>query len=230
MRRSVASVVVVLSLVAATFLLTASPSAQSDTAIEASRSHFNANRAEYGLSDPASELRVRRSRADAQGVSHVRFDQYYRGLPVFEGEAIVHADGAGNVTVTNGLHGNLNLDATPRVKRNAAINTTVRSISPLGNYEVSGASLVILPRGERSITDRVAWRVAVKVENEFEDPAEWQVLRRRAQRRRGLLVQRTGNRRRDWNGEHDVLGFAGHPCRHDRGHHVLPARPDAERR
>lgn len=150
------------------------PAAQSLRAIEVSRAYFSANRAAYGLSDPSAELRVRSSRADSRGVAHVRFDQVYRGLPVFEGEAIAHVDANENVTVTSALRGNLNVATAPRVGRGAAVNTAVRFISPLGRYEVRDASLWILPRGDRSLTDRLVWHVAVAVENELEDPAEWQ--------------------------------------------------------
>jgi zinc metalloprotease ZmpA len=171
-RLSLTGIAGVLSLCVA--LMAVTPSAQSDRAVEVSRNHFNANRAAYGLSDPGSELRLRTARADAQGLSHVRFDQVYRGLSVFEGEAIAHVDADGDVSVTNSLRANLAVDVNPRVNRNAAIATALRFISPLGDYQLRGASLMILPRGERSIVDRLVWHVEIAVENDFEDPAEWQ--------------------------------------------------------
>lgn len=148
-------------------------SAQRGRAVDKALEHFNANRGAYGLTNPSTELRLRRERADEQGVTHVKFDQLYRGLPVFEGEAIAHVDADDTVTVTNALVPNLNVDTTARVGRNDAVNTAVRFIGPLGAYEVRDVSLWILPRGERSIVDRLAWHVAVAVENEFQDPAEW---------------------------------------------------------
>ncbi len=195
MRASLSVTAGVLSVVVAGLLLAAAPSAQSDRAIEVSRNHFAANRGGYGLNDPGSDLRVRSAHSDSQGLSHVRFDQFYRGLRVFEGEAIAHVDANGDVTVTNSLHGNLNLDTNPRVNRNAAVATAVRSIGPLGAYELRDAALVVLPRGERSIIDRLAWQVAIDVDNDFEDRAEWQVLHRRAHRGRGVLVQRPRDNR-----------------------------------
>ena len=151
----------------------ATPSAQSSRAIELSLAHFEANRGSYGLSNPSAELRVRRSRSDLSGVTHVRFDQVYRGRPVFEGEAITHVDAAGEVTVTNALHGIINLDTNARVGRNAAVQTAIRDIGPLGSYELRDASLWVLPLSQRSVVDRLVWQVAVLVENDLEDPAEW---------------------------------------------------------
>ena len=198
MRASLSAVAGVLSIVVAGLLLAVAPSAQSDRAVEVSRNHFAANRVAYGLNDPASDLRVRSARRDSQGLSHVRFEQFYRGLPVFEGEAIAHVDADGDVTVTNSLRANLNLDTSPRVNRNAAVATALRSISPLGAYELRDASLVVLPRGERSIVDRVAWHVAIDVDNDFEDRAEWQTF----------IDARTGEVAFSYNGleTSDVIG------------------------
>jgi zinc metalloprotease ZmpA len=136
--------------------------------------HFTANARAYGLTNPSNELSVRSEREDGSGITHVRFNQSFRGVPVFEGEAIAHVDAGDNVTVTNGLSANLNVNTTPRVGRGAAINTALRFISPVGDYTVRDASLMILPRGERSIVNRLVWRVSIGVENEFQEPAEWQ--------------------------------------------------------
>ena len=62
--------------------------AQSDRAAQVALAHFTRNAGAYGLTDPSVELRERNEHSDPQGVTHVRFDQFYRGLPVFEGEAI----------------------------------------------------------------------------------------------------------------------------------------------
>ena len=58
MRLSFAGLTSVTSLVIGVFLL-AVPSAQTDRAVDVSRSHFDANRRAYGLANAASELRVR---------------------------------------------------------------------------------------------------------------------------------------------------------------------------
>jgi Zn-dependent metalloprotease len=149
------------------------PAAQSARAVDLSLAHFTANRALYGLSDPVRELRVRGSRAEDRGVTHVRFDQLYRGLPVFEGEAIAHVDADGDVTVTSALRGNLGVATTPRVGRSAAIAAAVADIAPAGGYQVRDASLWVLPRGEHSVADRLVWHVAVLVDNPIDGPAEW---------------------------------------------------------
>jgi Zn-dependent metalloprotease len=154
-------------------LLAAAPQAQSDRALEVSQRHFDSNRGAYGIGDPASELKVRGKHTDEKGVSHVRYDQFYRGLQVFEGEAIAHVDADDTVTVTNALRAGLSVDVQGRISRAEAEAIALRYIAPLGAYEVRDVSRWVVPRGERSIIDRAAWRVIVAVDNEFEDPAEW---------------------------------------------------------
>jgi zinc metalloprotease ZmpA len=170
-RRFTFVVLIATPLVAAVFV--SHPSAQSNRAVEASMSHFTANRQAHGLSAPSTELRWRRNRVDGRRVTHVKFDQVYRGVPVFEGEVITHVDADGTVMVTDALASNLNVSTQARVGRAAAVATVLGFIRPIGDYAIRDASLMILPRGERSVTDRLVWHVAVVVENEFEDPAEW---------------------------------------------------------
>jgi Zn-dependent metalloprotease len=134
----------------------ARPSAQSNRALEASMTHFNVNRQVHGLSAPSSELRWRRNRVDGRGVTHVKFDQVYRGLPVFEGEAIAHVEADGNVTVTDALAGSLTLSTQSRITRAAAVAAALGFIRPIGDFEIRDASLWILPRGERSVVDRAS--------------------------------------------------------------------------
>jgi hypothetical protein len=92
---------------------------------------------------------------------------------VFEGEAIAHVEADGNVTVTDALAANLTLSTQSRITRAAAVAAALGFIRPIGDYEIRDASLWILPRGERSVVDRVVWHLAVAVENDLEDPAEW---------------------------------------------------------
>jgi Zn-dependent metalloprotease len=150
------------------------PAAQASRAVELILAHFQANRGLYGLTDAVSELRVRSVRDGERGSTYVRVNQVYRGLPVFEGEAVSRLDADGDVTTTSALAGNLKLDPRPVVGRNAAIARAVADIGPVGAYQVRDASLWVLPRGERSTADRLVWHVAVLVDNPLDGPAEWE--------------------------------------------------------
>src|SRR5688572_562838 len=98
-----------LAVFAAVFLYTNFAYAQerSGQALVLAMQHFRANARMYGLIDADRELTVRSIR-DQGNQFVIRFDQSYRGLRVFEGEAIARVAN-GRVDVTNALRGGLNL-------------------------------------------------------------------------------------------------------------------------
>lgn len=141
--------------------------------LEAAMSHFIGNARAYGLSNPVGELRARGGREDEFGVSHIRFDQFYNGVKVFEGEAIAHVDDAGGVWVTNALKSGLNIGTSPKIPEGRAVSIAMKAIGPANTYDAPTASLEILPRGERSAVDRLVWHVLAFVENDVDEPAQW---------------------------------------------------------
>src|SRR5690349_12071258 len=56
---------------------------------------------QFGLSDPAKELRVSRTDRSAAG-STVRYQQQFNGIPVMGGEMLLNTDARGNVLSLNG--------------------------------------------------------------------------------------------------------------------------------
>ena len=144
----------------------------SPRAVQAAMAHFNANARAYGLDNPGAELKVR-SGHESNGISHVRFDQYFDGVKVFEGEAIAH-ESKGRVTVTNSIRGNLKVNTTPSIAAHAAIDTLVRELAPKGPYLAPTAKLEIVAKGDDSATDRLVWHVSAVIDNEVDAPSEWQ--------------------------------------------------------
>jgi Zn-dependent metalloprotease len=141
-------------------------------ALDAAMAHFNANARAYGLTNPSDELKVRNSIADGLGQTHIRYDQYFRGVRVFEGEAIGHVDGRGRVNVTNALRGNLNVSTTPTISEATATSKALAGVNALGGTSTT-ARLEILPQGQRSATTRLVWHVTVDVENDAQDRGSW---------------------------------------------------------
>jgi Zn-dependent metalloprotease len=137
-------------------------------AFQASMAHFNANARAYGLTNPSAELKARTSLTDGLGQSHVRFDQYFNGVRVFEGEAISHVDGKGRVSVTNALRGNLNVSTVPTISEATATSKALAAVKAFGGTSAS-AVLEILPQGQRSASTRLVWHVKVDVENDAQD-------------------------------------------------------------
>jgi len=140
--------------------------------VEVSMSYFA--RGGHPIADPTSDLALVRSRSDELDITHVKFHQLYRGIPVFEGEAITHIDAAGNVTETSALRDVHGLDVTPRIDRDEAIGVALHRMGPADRTDVEQAALQVLPRGDRSPFDRLVWHVTVSSESEASGPARWE--------------------------------------------------------
>jgi len=117
----------------------------------------------------------RRGRTDERGISHVRYQQTYKGLEVFEGEVIAHVDDRDDVELTSALRGNLRLDTRPRVASATAVAAAAHEAGLTGRFSAEPA-LQILPRGERSDYDRLVWHVRVTGRTYAEPVAQWDVF------------------------------------------------------
>ena len=147
---------------------TAFAQGRSDDAHANALSHFRANARAYGLTDPDRELRARQPFKDELGQTHIRFDQHYQGVRVFEGEAIAHDRGAGPIDVTNALVPNLSIDVTPRVPESVAVAKAIQALGAYGGESVE-SELVILPAGQRVGGTHLAWHIVVFAENGVDD-------------------------------------------------------------
>ena len=82
----------------------------------------------FGLRD-ARELVLGRDESDAQGGRHIRYYQFYRGVPVFAAGLRTHFDASGALTAVNGtVVPGLDLDVTPTfaaTDASAVANATV---------------------------------------------------------------------------------------------------------
>jgi Zn-dependent metalloprotease len=161
-------------------VLAGTVSAQTRTAdpnhLRIAEDYFRNNAAAFGLTDPSQDLKARKSYTDERGMTHIRYDQFYRGLKIFEGEAIAHVDAQSNVLVTNALRGNINLNTSPGVDPGAAAAAAVAALRLRGPYQASLPSLMILPRGDRSPIDLLVWHVQIMVSNTVDPPAQWEAF------------------------------------------------------
>jgi len=153
-----------------TAVVTVQAQGRSQEALEKARQYLRANARAYGLSNSDQDLAVRSIREQGNRVV-IRFDQLYRGLKVFEGEAILRVEND-NVDVTNALRPDLNLDVQPSVSSGQAGATALRSVGVRG-ASVSRGNLEILPQGQRSSRDVLVWHLLVEAENDLDEPTSW---------------------------------------------------------
>jgi len=143
---------------------------RTDQDVALAMAHFRTNARGYGLSDPDRELSVRTIRVrDSQVV--IRFDQFYRAVRVFEGEAIARISN-GRVDVTNALRGGLSLDVQPTVSSAQAAAAAQRAIGLRDAASIS-SQLQILPQGQRSGRDVLVWHVVIEYENDVDGTGAW---------------------------------------------------------
>jgi Zn-dependent metalloprotease len=131
--------------------------------------------AELRLDGPGHALVERRARTDARGFGHVRYQQMYKGLEVFEGEAITHVDANDEVEITSALRGELELDVSPAVDAADAAATAGQEAGLAGRFTADSA-LKVLPAGERSDSDRLVWHVRVNGRTAENPVAQWDVF------------------------------------------------------
>ena len=94
---------------------------------------------------------VNRADTDALGLTHVRVEQRYRGIPVIGGSATAHLDGSGATRdVTDGFVHGLAVDTTPRIAEAAARATVTRALALRADAEMR-VGLAILPSYERVV-------------------------------------------------------------------------------
>ncbi len=113
----------------------------------------------------SSELKVRNVNQD-DIATHVRLDQFYKGLPVFGGQVVTHLDTQGAVISDNGDLYAVKLDTAPAVAESDAVNTAqalVGYASARGGYQPEVSTrLVVLPASGSAV---LAYQVSIHIED-----------------------------------------------------------------
>jgi Zn-dependent metalloprotease len=113
---------------------------------------LGARRIALGL-DEDHGFRIQGTSRDAQGHAHVRIQQTYRGIPVWGGNAILHADAEGReLPMTDALKRGIRVDTQPRLGASEALATAHAVLAPKGTYaHAPRTELVLVPRIQRIV-------------------------------------------------------------------------------
>lgn len=145
----------------------ASKSAGSTDVLREAKDFIARSKEVLGLQDPARDLKPFETSTDELGTSRVRFNQFYKGLPVYQSSLVVHFDRNRNVQlVTSYIAPALSLDTKPVLREAGAI----RIANKFWRQEIAGPSpkaveskLVIFPSemilNDRHATPRLAWQI-----------------------------------------------------------------------
>ncbi len=157
---------------AAMVLATAAPAADlrnlnAEAASQTALYHLQANRERLGLSSE-TEFQTRNVVADNLGQTHVRAMQFYRGVKVFEGEAIVHLRGDQVLSVTDDMRRHNAVSTHPRLAASDAIGIAHAALLPMGSYVIEPSAELVVFRDDKSGRDVLAYHVHAELENNFE--------------------------------------------------------------
>ncbi|BDU72055.1 M4 family metallopeptidase [Mesoterricola silvestris] len=109
-------------------------------------SHLTNLRSSLGL-DGQHSFAQRNAIRDEAGRTHVRFQQFYQGVPVFGGMAITHTDATGSERpITDHLVRNIALNVQPNLAPAEAVAVAHGHLAPTGAYaQEPTAKLVVYP-------------------------------------------------------------------------------------
>jgi Zn-dependent metalloprotease len=123
---------------------------------EKAKNFIRGNAAKYGLGSD-DEIRARKFTNGVAGEKHIRYDRFYKGVKVFEGEAIAHLGPFGAISVTDAFGGALNLNVNPRIPGGQARLAVAQALGM--KVKDVEAELEILTAGERSNVTALVWHL-----------------------------------------------------------------------
>lgn len=148
-------------------------SAVDGRAVARALAFFQEHARDYDLTDAGQDLSAARGRQDADGTWHIRLEQRFRGIPVFEGQAVAHVRPDSRVSVTDALARGLNVDIRPAITANAARERVIQMLGLPADADVQLNRLEILPKGARSGETALVHHVRVYSESALTDPVQY---------------------------------------------------------
>jgi thermolysin len=123
--------------------------------------HLKQHGKALGLVDPETEVTLAGADQDALGMTHVRLDQVFRGVPVYGGQLIVHMDASSVRDLVSGrIYGSVRgVNTTPRIDAARAIEAAKSTLGFSGRFAKEPAARLVLlphqvknPRGDSGAT------------------------------------------------------------------------------
>ncbi|BDU70344.1 peptidase M4 [Geothrix oryzae] len=121
-------------------------SPQESLRVNAAADRLLAERTQLGL-DADHAFRLRDSHSDQLGQTHGHFQQTYKGVKVWGGDAITHTgkDGA-ELPLTNALHRNITINVMPSLSEGEALAAAQSDLAPKGPFAYAPTTeLVVYP-------------------------------------------------------------------------------------
>jgi len=109
---------------------------------KAARNYLSTCGSLFGLTDQASELQLKRQKETQDGRSVMRFNQTYKGVPIFGAELVVQLNASNDVIMVNGkILPDIKLDTLPTFDMTSAKQTALKLVS--AKYGVVSEALIV---------------------------------------------------------------------------------------
>jgi Zn-dependent metalloprotease len=144
------------------------------------RQFLSEHRRLFKVTDPDAEFSLVKAEVDEVSLSHLRFQQWYRGVPLWSRQVIVHLDAQGNVYLVQGrtVPTPEGLDVVPKITSDAAVRAS-RGHLGVGDapaQQTPSAELVVFEPDDG--TPRLAYKVRISSWTYFIDAGTGAVLGR----------------------------------------------------
>jgi bacillolysin len=144
--------------------------------VYATLSLLAAHKGLFKMKSPATELAISKAEVDRLGMTHTRFQQNVRGVPVVGAELMAHYDAVGHLTsIDSNYVPDLDLDVTPKVASGEALSIVKAEI--LAKYTASESTLEsddgkLVVYSSEGAPAKLAYQYKVRV-MEAKEPAIW---------------------------------------------------------
>jgi bacillolysin len=96
-------------------------------------------KADLKIAKPQDEFRLVAENTDADGITHIRINQAYKGLPIYGGEAILHTNKQGNLEILSGkIFKTPKLNVEPMFSKNKAIVYAINDLKKITIVQKKG--------------------------------------------------------------------------------------------
>lgn len=128
---------------------------------ESAQSFFTANKELFRMSDPATELTLKRQTGDQLGMTHVHMSQQHEGIPVYAAEMSVHFSQDGKILAVNGHYvPDIAVSTTPDINVDDAVKAAQADLgyaAPSSSRELP-LLMIFAPSGQ---TPQLTWKITL---------------------------------------------------------------------
>lgn len=139
---------------------------------KAARTFLKSNRSLFNMSKDLSDLELKKVITSSRGVRHVRFQQTYEGIPVYNGTYQVHLKSDGRIDMANGhYYHNIKASTSPSISGKSAFQKAMSNIGGNSSIEWQKEPSLYIYKNPETEEFTLAWKVEMGIKTP--NPEEW---------------------------------------------------------